>query len=70
MCVCFFVCAEEEKEEDRSQYDRRANKLHPPHTHRLWRNGGGHAAGETRHIYAALTLSSFGRKEVKLPLGQ
>lgn len=33
------TAAEEEEEEDRPQYDRRADKLHPPHTHRIRRDG-------------------------------
>lgn len=41
---------EEEEEEDRSQHDRRADKLHPPDAHRFWGDGGGHAAGEEADI--------------------
>lgn len=47
---CLHLCVEEEEEEDRSQHDRRTDQLHPPHTHRLWRDGRGTATGESPHL--------------------
>lgn len=53
------LCAEEEEEEDRSQHDRRADKLHPPDAHRFWRDGGGHAAGEEPTFVSCLPGGPF-----------